>query len=123
MADIETKPTVTISLEEYTELFMKANGTNKHQLIADAIRSLVMAQGKIVEPGSYEEDAHGVQIYNSNRFVKDVLNVLALIDKEEYGHMVSAMTMKEILKKQLDDLKNLKKADEAEVKVAEEEAE
>lgn len=118
MADIETKPTITITQEEYKELLLKAEGANKDHMIADAIRSLVVAQGKLVEPGSYDEDAHGVQIRYSNAFVKDVLNVLAIIDTDKYKHMTTAMALNAELKKTLAELKK-KKAEEEKKEEAE----
>lgn len=122
MADIETKPTVTISLEEYKELVLKAEAIDKEDLIVQAIYNLILTSGKVVEPGSYEETACGISIEYTNKFAKDLIMILYTIDSTTLLGLPEAILEK---KKALDLLKKLlgklEKKDEADTEEEKEE--
>ena len=97
MADIETKPTVTISLEEYKELVLKAEAINKNDMIVDAIHHLLLRSGKLVEPHTYEETACGISIEYTNSFAKDLIMILYTIAPEELLEITGAMSTKKAM--------------------------
>lgn len=117
MADIETKPTITITQEEYKELVLKAEAIDKNDMIVDAIHHLLLRSGKLVEPHSYEETACGISIEYTNSFAKDLIMILYTIAPEELLELTGAMSTKKTMLDLLEDLK--KKAEEEKKEEAE----
>lgn len=117
MADIETKPTITITQEEYKELLLKAEAPHTSDMIVDAIHNLIGRSGKVVEPGTYEETACGIAIDYTNGFAKNVITILHVIDPEGLSQVLSKMLAKQSMLDLLEDLK--KKAEEEKKEEAE----